>query len=87
MQPGFFYHFLDEKQVRLIAVEAAGEGLNSGRSAATTRLGSNGILHGSRSLVMQTTDGQIVEPHSISAGTGLSRHWSAPRISFYIRQG
>jgi tryptophan synthase beta chain len=65
---GAFYHFLDEKQVRLIAVEAAGEGLTSGRSAATTSLGTKGILHGSRSLVMQTTDGQVVEPHSISAG-------------------
>ena len=62
---GAFFHFLDEKQVRLIAVEAAGEGINSGRSAATTRLGTNGILHGSRSLVMQTADGQV-EPHSIS---------------------
>ena len=65
---GAFYHFLDEKGVRLIAVEAAGEGLNSGRSAATTSLGTKGILHGSRSLVMQTADGQVVEPHSISAG-------------------
>jgi tryptophan synthase beta chain len=65
---GAFYQFLDENQVRLIAVEAAGEGLNSGRSAATTRLGTKGILHGSRSLVMQTADGQVVEPHSISAG-------------------
>jgi tryptophan synthase beta chain len=65
---GAFYHFLDEKRVRLMAVEAAGEGLNSGRSAATTNLGTKGILHGSRSLVMQTADGQVVEPHSISAG-------------------
>jgi tryptophan synthase beta chain len=65
---GAFFHFLDVKQVRLIAVEAAGEGINSGRSAATTCLGTAGILHGSRSLVMQTADGQIVEPHSISAG-------------------
>jgi len=65
---GAFFHFLDEKQVRLIAVEAGGEGVHSGRSAATTVLGTNGILHGSRSLVMQTEDGQVVEPHSISAG-------------------
>jgi tryptophan synthase beta chain len=65
---GAFYHFLNEKNVRLIAVEAAGEGVTSGKSAATTQLGTNGILHGSRSLVMQTEDGQIVEPHSISAG-------------------
>jgi tryptophan synthase beta chain len=65
---GAFYHFLDEKKVKLIAVEAAGEGIDSGRSAATTYLGTRGILHGSRSLVMQTADGQVVEPHSISAG-------------------
>ncbi len=65
---GSFYHFLDELQVQLIAVEAAGEGLESGKSAATTSLGTKGILHGSRSLVMQTNDGQVVEPHSISAG-------------------
>ena len=65
---GAFFYFLDENQVRLIAVEAAGEGVNSGKSAATTLLGTKGILHGSRSLVMQTSDGQVVEPHSISAG-------------------
>jgi tryptophan synthase beta chain len=65
---GAFFHFLNEKQVRLIAVEAAGEGIDTGRSAATTSLGTPGILHGSRSLVMQTDDGQVVEPHSISAG-------------------
>jgi tryptophan synthase beta chain len=65
---GAFYHYLDEKKVRLIAVEAAGEGVDTGRSAATTKLGTRGILHGSRSLVMQTADGQVVEPHSISAG-------------------
>jgi tryptophan synthase beta chain len=65
---GAFYHFLNEESVQLIAVEAAGEGINSGRSAATTQLGSTGILHGSKSLVMQTADGQVVEPHSISAG-------------------
>jgi tryptophan synthase beta chain len=65
---GAFYHFLDEKSVKLIAVEAAGLGINSGMSAATTQLGSIGILHGSKSYVMQTEDGQVVEPHSISAG-------------------
>ncbi|RYZ16488.1 MAG: tryptophan synthase subunit beta, partial [Sphingobacteriales bacterium] len=65
---GTFYHFLDEKNVELIAVEAAGHGLTSGMSAATTQLGKSGILHGSKSLVMQTEDGQVVEPHSISAG-------------------
>ncbi|MFZ1855922.1 MAG: tryptophan synthase subunit beta, partial [Chitinophagaceae bacterium] len=65
---GAFYHFLDEPTVQLIAVEAAGEGINSGKSAATTQLGTPGILHGSKSLLMQTEDGQVVEPHSISAG-------------------
>ena len=65
---GAFYHFLDEPSVKLVAVEAAGKGLQSGFSAATTQLGTSGILHGSKSLVMQTDDGQVVEPHSISAG-------------------
>lgn len=65
---GAFYHFLDEPSVQLIAVEAAGHGINSGLSAATTQLGKPGVLHGSKSLVMQTDDGQVVEPHSISAG-------------------
>lgn len=65
---GAFYHFLDEPSVQLIAVEAAGQGINSGKSAATTQLGKPGILHGSKSLLMQTEDGQVVEPHSISAG-------------------
>lgn len=65
---GMFYHFLDEASVDIIAVEAAGMGLNSGLSAATTALGKPGVLHGSRSIVMQTDDGQVVEPHSISAG-------------------
>ncbi len=65
---GAFYHFLDDEKVKLIAVEAAGHGVNSGLSAATTQLGTRGILHGSKSLLMQTKDGQVVEPHSISAG-------------------
>lgn len=65
---GAFYHFLDEPTVKLVAVEAAGHGVNSGMSAATTQLGKPGILHGSKSLLMQTADGQVVEPHSISAG-------------------
>lgn len=64
---GAFYHFLDEP-VKLVAVEAAGHGVYSGLSAATTALGKPGVLHGSKSLVMQTDDGQVVEPHSISAG-------------------
>jgi tryptophan synthase beta chain len=65
---GAFYHYLDELTVQLVAVEAAGHGVNSGLSAATTALGKPGVLHGSKSLVMQTEDGQVVEPHSISAG-------------------
>lgn len=65
---GMFYHFLDQPDVQLIAVEAAGMGLESGESAATTALGREGVLHGSRSILMQTEDGQVVEPYSISAG-------------------
>ncbi len=65
---GAFYHFLDDESVKLVAVEAAGHGINSGMSAATTQLGTPGILHGSKSLLMQTADGQVIEPHSISAG-------------------
>jgi tryptophan synthase beta chain len=65
---GAFYHFLDDPSVKLVAVEAAGEGIESGRTAATTQLGRPGILHGSKSLVMQNEDGQVTEPHSISAG-------------------
>lgn len=64
---GAYYHFI-ESAVELVAVEAAGEGLNSGKSAATSFLGSIGVLHGSMSLLMQTEGGQIMEPHSISAG-------------------
>ena len=65
---GAFYHFLEDTSVKLIGVEAAGCGLSSGRSAATTALGRSGILHGSRTLFMQTEDGQVEEAHSISAG-------------------
>ena len=65
---GAFYHYLHHQNIELVAVEAAGLGVNSGKSAATTALGTEGILHGSRTLLMQTADGQVVEPHSISAG-------------------
>ncbi len=65
---GAFYHYLEEFSVQLVAVEASGHGVHSGMSAATTQLGKPGVLHGSKSLVMQTEDGQVVEPHSISAG-------------------
>ena len=65
---GMFYHFLDDEDVQIIAVEAAGHGVDSGESAATTQLGHEGVLHGSRSILMQTEDGQVIEPYSISAG-------------------
>ena len=65
---GAFYHYLADESVKLVAAEAAGFGVHSGKSAATTALGTIGVLHGSKSLVMQTEDGQVVEPHSISAG-------------------
>lgn len=65
---GAFYHYLDNEKVKLIAVEAAGKGVNSGESAATSILGKIGIIHGSKTILMQTADGQIVEPYSISAG-------------------
>ncbi|SHH48417.1 tryptophan synthase, beta chain [Chryseobacterium oranimense] len=65
---GTFYHFVEEKEVKIIAAEAGGLGVDSGKSAATTFLGTLGVLHGSKSLVMQTEDGQVIEPHSISAG-------------------
>ena len=65
---GMFYHFIDDDKVKLIAIEAAGKGVDSGFSAATTTLGKEGVLHGSRSILMQTHDGQVVEPHSVSAG-------------------
>ena len=65
---GAFYHYLDDEAVNLVAVEAAGLGNETGKSAATTALGREGVLHGSRSILMQTDDGQVVEPYSISAG-------------------
>ncbi|MEZ4791942.1 MAG: tryptophan synthase subunit beta [Gelidibacter sp.] len=65
---GAYYHFLEDTDVKLIAVEAAGHGVDSGESAATSVLGKEGIIHGSKTLLMQTNDGQITEPYSISAG-------------------
>ena len=65
---GAFYHYLDNPNVGIIAVEAAGKGIDSGESAATSVLGKVGIIHGSKTLLMQTPDGQITEPYSISAG-------------------
>ncbi|MDR1224220.1 MAG: tryptophan synthase subunit beta [Tannerella sp.] len=65
---GTVYHYLDDERVKIVLAEAGGEGLLSGRSAATIQLGKEGILHGARTLVMQNEDGQIEEPYSISAG-------------------
>ena len=65
---GAFYHFLADENVRLIACEASGQGIESGKTAATSFVGTEGVLHGSKSLLMQTKDGQVVEPYSISAG-------------------
>jgi tryptophan synthase beta chain len=65
---GAFYHFLDDEKVKLVAVEAAGKGIDTGHSAATMVLGKPGIIHGSKTMLMQNDDGQITEPYSISAG-------------------
>lgn len=87
---GTYFHFLDNPEVRIIAAEAAGHGIKTGKSAATTFLGKPGVLHGSKSLLMQTFDGQVVEPHSISAGLDypgigpLHAHlWESKRAEFY----
>lgn len=87
---GAFYHFLDDMDTRLIAVEAGGHGVTTGMSAATTFLGKMGVLHGSKSLLMQTPDGQVVEPHSISAGLDYpgigpmhANLWETKRAEFY----
>lgn len=65
---GTVYHYVDDDRVKIVLAEAGGEGITSGRSAATIQLGRVGIIHGSRTLVMQNEDGQIEEPYSISAG-------------------
>ena len=65
---GLYYQYLNDMRVNIIAVEAAGKGVYSGESAATSALGKEGIIHGSKTLLMQTPDGQITEPYSISAG-------------------
>lgn len=87
---GAFYHFLDDENVKLIAVEGGGLGENSGKTAATTALGTIGVLHGSRSLVMQTEDHQVIEPYSISAGLDYSgigpifaHLFTTGRVKFY----
>jgi len=65
---GTFYHYLEDTRVKLIAAEAGGHGWNTSQTAATIHSGSIGILHGSKTLVLQTADGQVIEPFSISAG-------------------
>lgn len=65
---GAFYHFINHPEVKLIAAEAAGKGVDTEETAATIHAGREGIIHGARTLVMQTADGQIIEPYSISAG-------------------
>jgi len=82
---GAFYEFYDHPTVELIAVEAAGKGLQSGFSAATSVLGSDGVIHGSLTLLMQDNDGQILEPHSISAG--LDYPGIGPLHAHTIREG
>lgn len=82
---GAFYHFINDKKVELVAVEAAGEGVDSGHSAATSKLGTLGIIHGNQTLVMQTEDGQIVEPYSISAG--LDYPGIGPMLAHLISSG
>jgi tryptophan synthase beta chain len=82
---GAFYHYLDKKEVKLIAVEASGKGIDSGQSAATSVLGREGIIHGSRTLLMQTEDGQIVEPYSISAG--LDYPGVGPQHAYLFKSG
>jgi len=65
---GAFYHFLNNDKIKLIAAEAAGKGIETGEHAASISCGSVGVLHASKSLLLQTSDGQIIEPYSISAG-------------------
>jgi len=65
---GSFYHYMENEQVELIAVEANGMGIRTNKTAATTQVGTEGIIHGSKTLLMQDVEGQITEPHSISAG-------------------
>lgn len=65
---GLFHEFVQEPSVRLIGIEAAGEGVNTDKHAATLTKGTVGVLHGSMSYLLQDEDGQVIEPHSISAG-------------------
>ncbi|MEP2026732.1 pyridoxal-phosphate dependent enzyme, partial [Reichenbachiella sp.] len=82
---GAFFHYIKDEQVELIAAEAAGKGLESGFTAAATFKGKSGILHGSQTLFMQTDDGQVVEPHSISAG--LDYPGIGPALAHWFESG
>ena len=82
---GAWYHFLENSKVRLIGVEAAGRGVDSGETAATIRTGEPGVLHGSYSLLMQDVNGQVIEPYSVSAG--LDYPGIGPVHSFLHRSG
>jgi len=82
---GAFYHYLDNEKTELIAVEAEGLGLKSGKTAATTQIGSEGIIHGSRTLLMQNEEGQITEPYSISAG--LDYPGVGPELAAMVESG
>ena len=82
---GAFYHYLNDENVKLIAVEAAGMGIDSGESAATSVLGNEGVIHGSKTLLMQTNDGQIIEPYSISAG--LDYPGVGPQLAHLYQSG
>ncbi|KAK0600654.1 hypothetical protein LWI29_017132 [Acer saccharum] len=82
---GLFHELVNDKDVRLIGVEAAGHGLDSGKHAATLTKGEVGVLHGAMSYLLQNDDGQIVEPHSISAG--LDYPGVGPEHSFLKDEG
>ncbi len=81
---GIYYHYLDRPGVRLMAVEAGGLGIDTGKTAATIALGKTGILHGSKTYVMQNDDGQITEPYSISAG--LDYPGIGPMLSYLFKE-
>lgn len=69
---GLFHEFVEDREVRLIGVEAAGEGVDTSKHAATLTMGSPGVLHGAYSYLLQDEEGQIIDPHSISAGSDLT---------------
>ncbi|MBQ8276938.1 MAG: tryptophan synthase subunit beta, partial [Bacteroidaceae bacterium] len=82
---GTFFHFLDDENVRLVLAEADGKGSDTGKTAATLNLGSEGVLHGFRSLVIQDENGQVLEPYSVSAG--LDYPGVGPLHAHLVREG